>query len=88
MLGARSERLLAGESRRSTSMPRLARLLQDAAPPERHDAGLVEEVRQLVIARNERRFARVWSRSTSTPRSTRTLEELDAVNRLGHAVGV
>lgn len=82
MLQARNERLQRrGESPLDIDAE-LARLLQAPAGEEsigagKHDPGLVEEVRQLVIARNERRARRGEEPLDVESEVQRTLAELD-----------
>jgi hypothetical protein len=84
MLNARSERLVRKGQPALDVDAELARLL--AASPDglgneqstrTRDAGLVEEVRQLVIARNERRIRQGQEPLDVERELTRTLEELD-----------
>ena len=77
MLGARNERLLRRGEPAIDIDAEVARLLQAAAPPKSHDAGLVEEVRQLVIARNERRLRQGLEELDVDSEVERTLQELD-----------
>lgn len=93
MLQARSDRLVRGGSEPLDIDAELARLSEaqhgtasaagagEAAPPGKHDAGLAEEVRQLVIARNERRVRRGEQPLDVEAEVQRTLAELDPDNR-------
>lgn len=89
MLQARSDRLVRGGGQPLDIDAELARLSepgQDAthaaaaggpAAPGKHDAGLAEEVRQLVVARNERRTRRGEQPLDVEAEVERTLNELD-----------
>ena len=78
MLSARSERLRAhAASRRSTSTPSSRACWRASEPPTRHDAALVAEVRQLVVARNERRVRQGLEPLDVDAEVARTLEELE-----------
>lgn len=95
MLQARSDRLVRGGAEPLDIEAELARLSEpgqgaaDAAgaapgepgPPGKHDAGLAEEVRQLVVARNERRARRGEQPLDVEAEVQRTLAELDPDNR-------
>ena len=75
MLRARSERLVRSGKPALDIDAELARLL---APQQRsHDAGLIEEVRQLVTARNERRARKGMQELDVDQEIQRTLQELD-----------
>ena len=54
----------------------LARLLAPEQAPSTQDAGLAEEVRQLVVARNERRVRQGLEPLDVEAEVARTLEEL------------
>ena len=58
-------------------MPRWPACWQAAPQPKNHDATLVEEVRQLVIARNERRLRQGLEELDVDSEVARTLQELD-----------
>jgi hypothetical protein len=83
MLTARSERLVRRGEAALDVDAEVARLLGGADPgssAERsggHDAGLVEEVRQLVVARNERRERQGMEPLDVEVEVARTLAELD-----------
>lgn len=96
MLQARSDRLVRGGGEPLDIEAELARLSEprhgaqasasgtstdEPAPPGRHDAGLAEEVRQLVIARNERRVRRGEQPLEVEAEVLRTLDELDPDGR-------
>jgi hypothetical protein len=82
MLRARSERLVRKGEPALDVDAELARLLGGANPvapsraPGKHDAGLLEEVRQLVVARNERRVRQGLEPLDTDAEVTRTLEEM------------
>jgi hypothetical protein len=84
MLGARSERLVRKGQPALDIDAELARLLGGANPvepagwPGEHQSGLVEEVRQLVVARNARRVRQGLQPLDVDAEVTRTLEELDS----------
>ena len=63
----------AGHRRRA----RAAARARGAPAPTGHDPGLVEEVRQLVVARNERRARQGLEPLDVEAEIARTLEELD-----------
>lgn len=91
MLQARSDRLVRGGGKPLDIDAELARLSGpsqgaadgpglvpgEPAPPGKHDAGLAEEVRQLVVARNERRARRGEQPLDVDAEVQRTLAELD-----------
>jgi hypothetical protein len=82
MLLARSERLVRRGQPALDVEAELARLLAGASPPEEgapstHDAGLVTEIRQLVIARNERRARQGQEPLDVDTEVARTLKELE-----------
>jgi hypothetical protein len=90
MLQARSDRLVRGGGQPLDIDSELARLSETAQhassadvqpPPGKHDAGLAEEVRQLVVARNERRTRRGEQPLDVEAEVERTLAELDPDNR-------
>ena len=76
MLGARSERLVGRGQPALDIDAEVARLLGPAQPSSR-DAGLSEEVRQLVVARNERRQRQGLEPLEVEAEVTRTLQEFD-----------
>lgn len=89
MLQARSDRLVRGGGQPldiDAELSRLSGTGQHAssadvqAPPGKHDAGLAEEVRQLVVARNERRERRGEQPLDVEAEVERTLAELDPDN--------
>lgn len=83
MLGARSDRLVRSGQPALDIDAELARLLGGANPvepvrePGTHEAGLLEEVRQLVVARNERRLRQGLDPLDVEAEVERTLNELD-----------
>ncbi|MGA2452440.1 MAG: hypothetical protein ABSG93_02885 [Solirubrobacteraceae bacterium] len=83
MLGARSERLVRSGQPALDIDAELARLLGAASSPEgeqatnTRDAGLVAEVRQLVVARNERRVRQGMEALDVDAEVARTLDELE-----------
>jgi hypothetical protein len=93
MLQARSDRLVRSGGEPLDIDAELARLSEpgrggagwphagEPASPGKHDAGLAEEVRQLVVARNERRARRGEQPLDVEAEVTRTLAELDPDNR-------
>ncbi|MGN6372974.1 MAG: hypothetical protein ACTHM1_08270 [Solirubrobacteraceae bacterium] len=97
MLQARSDRLVRGGGEPLDIDAELARLSEpgqgaadwpepdrgpgEPTPAGKHDAGLAEEVRQLVVARNERRVRRGEQPLDVDAEVQRTLTELDPDNR-------
>lgn len=93
MLQARSDRLVRGGGQPLDIDAELARLSEpgqgaaqaagagEPPAPGKHDAGLAEEVRQLVVARNERRVRRGEQPLDIEAEVERTLAELDPDNR-------
>lgn len=93
MLQARSDRLVRGGGQPLDIDAELARLSDpgqgsasavgtgERPAPGKHDAGLAEEVRQLVVARNERRVRRGEQPLDVETEVERTLAELDPDNR-------
>jgi hypothetical protein len=77
MLGARSERLVRKGQPALDIDAEVARLLEPASRPGKHQSGLVEEVRQLVVARNARRARQGLRPLDVDAEVARTLEELD-----------
>jgi hypothetical protein len=77
MLSARSERLVRKGEPALDIDAELARLLEPARAPGKHDPGLVEEVRQLVAARNERRVRQGLEPLDADAEVTRTLAEMN-----------
>lgn len=83
MLSARSERLVRKGQPALDIDAELARLLGGANPVApasaagKHDTGLLEEVRQLVVARNERRVRQGLGPLDVDAEVTRTLAEMD-----------
>ncbi len=77
MLRARSDRRVSRGEPALDIDAEVARLLAPAASSDERDAGLVAEVRQLVLARNERRERQGMEPLDVEAEVTRTLEELD-----------
>jgi hypothetical protein len=77
MLSAKSERLERSGKPALDIDAEVARLLAPQPRSGAHDAGLVEEVRQLVRARNERRARKGLEPLDVTAEVERTLAELN-----------
>jgi hypothetical protein len=77
MLSARSDRLVSRGEPALDIEAEVSRLMAPAPQPEGHAAGLVEEVRQLVVARNERRQRQGLEPLEVEAEVARTLEEFD-----------
>jgi hypothetical protein len=73
---ARSARLVRSGKPALDLDAEVARLLESAAP-QTHDAGLTDEVRQLVVARNERRLRKGLDPVDVEAEVARTLSELN-----------
>ncbi len=77
MLSARSERLVRSGQPALDVDAELARLLAGEQAPRTRDAGLLSEVRQLVLARNERRVRQGLEPLDVDAEVVRTLDELE-----------
>ncbi len=77
MLGARSDRLVRRGQPPLDIEAELSRLLAPTQGTSEHAPGLVDEVRQLVVARNERRARQGLEPLDVDAEVDRTLAELD-----------